>query len=320
MNIVTAKEKVICAGHELLARSMTTRTWGNISCRVSSSESSFPDTDSFVITPSGKDYTTISPDEIVEISLADLSYDSKEVPSMEYRIHADVYRTHPEANFVLYTTQINASAVSAMELKRIAFDKDYPGIGKFAVCAEYALSGSLRLSGFISRALKETIGNAIILKNHGALCFGKSMEEALNIAETLEMACGEYLKSLGVEPWDPKSWVAGQWNSSPALEKYMKIRDTLPAYLEDFAQLVGPELKIYDECSDKQIADAALKGIPILDRKLGCMCFGDDKEALAVAIEKNCMAALAALGVKPLDPLIARLMRGKFRVKYEKLR
>ncbi len=111
MNILEAKETIIRAGKELTEIGFLSRTFGNISCRINSNNSYYRD-GSFAITPSGKNYLKLSPDEIVEMSLTDYNYDKNFRPSMEYRLHGEVYRMHPDANFVIYTTQANASAVS----------------------------------------------------------------------------------------------------------------------------------------------------------------------------------------------------------------
>ena len=73
MDIQQAKELVIRAGKEVVASGLIARTWGNISCRVSDTQ--------FVITPSGRAYEDLTPDEIVLVNIADLSYDGDIKPS-----------------------------------------------------------------------------------------------------------------------------------------------------------------------------------------------------------------------------------------------
>lgn len=286
MNIQETKETIIRAGHEFTEIGYLSRTFGNISYRINPKFSGYPG-GSFAITPSGKNYLTLSTDDIVEVSLTDLTHDKDKKPSMEFRLHAEVYKTHPDANFVIYTTQVNASAVSAMGLNVIRLDKVYPGIGDFIICGEYGMSGSLRLYGHVAKALKESVGNAILMKNHGALIFGSSYEEALEISKTLEEASAVYLKNIGVEPQGSKPFLPLVWNSNPNLEKYMSIRDTLPAYVEDFAQVLGPELKILNSCTEKQFEDIIAKSQPLLVRERGCFCAGEDAQTKAILIEKT---------------------------------
>ena len=80
MEIMQAKELVIKAGKELVASGLIARTWGNISCRISDTQ--------FVITPSGRAYETLTPEEIVLVNIEDLEYDGEIKPSSEKGIHA----------------------------------------------------------------------------------------------------------------------------------------------------------------------------------------------------------------------------------------
>ena len=64
MDIMEAKLAVIEAGKKLVETGLIARTWGNVSCRISDTE--------FVITPSGRSYENLTPDEIVTVSIEDL--------------------------------------------------------------------------------------------------------------------------------------------------------------------------------------------------------------------------------------------------------
>lgn len=105
MDILQAKKEVIAAGLRLVEKGLIARTWGNVSCRV--------DENSFVITPSGKPYEGLTPDDIVEVKIDTLSYEGNVKPSSEKGVHAEVYKAHPEAGFVIHTHQKFASIISA---------------------------------------------------------------------------------------------------------------------------------------------------------------------------------------------------------------
>ena len=92
MELLKAKEIVVEAGKKLVSTGLIARTWGNVSCRV--------DDESFVITPSGRAYETLTPDDIVLVKTADLSYEGDIKPSSEKGIHAQCYLLRPECNFV----------------------------------------------------------------------------------------------------------------------------------------------------------------------------------------------------------------------------
>ncbi|MDF2673982.1 MAG: class aldolase/adducin family protein, partial [Clostridiales bacterium] len=105
MNVNAAKELVVKAGIRLVESGLIARTWGNVSCRI--------DEYSFVITPSGRDYLSLTADEIVTVKISDCSYSGNIKPSSEKGVHAKVYKLYSEANFVIHTHQENASVISA---------------------------------------------------------------------------------------------------------------------------------------------------------------------------------------------------------------
>ena len=128
MELLEAKKQVIKAGIELSQSGLIARTWGNVSCRV--------DEGHFVITASGRNYLTLTEDEVIEIDMETGEYEGDIKPSSEKKLHREVYRLKPDANFVIHTHQSNASAVAAMGLKGIKLDKKYPGIGNYVLCAD----------------------------------------------------------------------------------------------------------------------------------------------------------------------------------------
>lgn len=317
MEISKAKEQVIKAGIELSRSGLIARTWGNVSCRT--------DENHFVITASGRNYLTLTPDEVIEVDIENLEYESDIKPSSEKKVHREIYRLKKDANFVIHTHQSNASAVASMGLKGIKLDREYPGIGSFVLCAEYGLPGTKKLCRNTAETVSEYDGQAVLMANHGAVCYGKSYDEAFQIAHDLEEACGRYLESIGVPPCKEQSFgSAGEnealWNESPVIMKFMEARDVLKPYLDDFAQMAGSGLKVIDY-NEKLIAKAIKNGKPLLVRGKGALCAAEersDAEALFMVIEKNCRAALAALGAEPIAPWECMLMRQIYLRKYSK--
>lgn len=314
MDVLKAKEQVVQAGKELSGSGLIARTWGNVSARTSEDE--------FAITASGRNYMTLTPEEVIEIKIEDLSYEGDVKPSSEKKIHREIYKLKEDVGFVIHTHQSNASAVSAMGLDRISLPKYYSGLSREIICAGYGLPGTKKLCRHTAEAVADSYGNAIIMSHHGAVCYGKDFEEAYHTAMTLEEACGDYLRDLGVDPWEPdKTYYDGDlWNNSPVIMKYMEVRNVLKPYLDDFAQLIGTKLDVVDD--DKTIIRKAVEeGTPLLVRGRGALCAAEeesDKEAVSLVIEKNCRAALAALGSKPINPVECFIMRQFYLKKYSK--
>ena len=186
MDILEAKELVIRAGHELLAAGLIVRTWGNISCRINDKQ--------FVITPSGMAYDTLTPDDIVLVNIADLSYEGDVKPSSEKGIHASCYELRPDINFVIHTHQKNASVVSTLGLDINNIQgEDAQIIGTDVPCAAYGLPGQPKLRKGVIGALSRSTSKAAIMRHHGAVCLGVDYDDAFAVANALERVCEKFI-------------------------------------------------------------------------------------------------------------------------------
>jgi len=205
MDINNAKQQVITAGKRLVENGLIARTWGNVSCRV--------DEENFVITPSGKAYDSLVPDDIVQVRTADLSYEGETKPSSEKGVHAEVYKARPEVNFVIHTHQNKASVISALDrgIRDLIGDAAVY-IGGDIPLAEYGLPGTGKLKKGVAVALTQTKGNAILMAHHGALCYAVDSEAAFQVASLLEIVCGDtiysqFRKVFGENPKNENNYV-----------------------------------------------------------------------------------------------------------------
>lgn len=186
MELLKAKEIVVEAGKKLVSTGLIARTWGNVSCRVND--------ESFVITPSGRAYETLTTDDIVLVKLSDLSYDGDIKPSSEKGIHAQCYLLRPECNFVIHTHQVNASIVSALgnDINNIT-GESREIIGDNIPVASYGLPGTGKLRKGVVNALLRSDSKAAIMKHHGAVCLGENYDDAFKVASEVEKVCQRYL-------------------------------------------------------------------------------------------------------------------------------
>ncbi len=186
MDIMQAKETVIRAGKELIAAGLIARTWGNISCRISETQ--------FVITPSGRAYETLTPEEIVLVNIEDLEYEGEIKPSSEKGIHAACYKLRPEVNFVIHTHQVNASIVSAlgMDINNIE-GENAQVVGTNLPIASYGLPGTKKLRKGVIDAITRSDAKAAVMAHHGAVCMGVDYDDAFNVAQKVEDICEQYV-------------------------------------------------------------------------------------------------------------------------------
>ena len=186
MEIMQAKELVIRAGIELIESGLIARTWGNISCRISDTQ--------FVITPSGRAYETLTPEEIVLVNIEDLEYEGEIKPSSEKGIHAACYKLRPEINFVIHTHQVNASIVSTlgMDINNVE-GENAEIIGNNIPIASYGLPGTKKLRKGVIEAITRSDSKAAVMAHHGAVCMGVDYDDAFNVAKRLEDVCEQYV-------------------------------------------------------------------------------------------------------------------------------
>lgn len=187
MDINKAKEIVVMAGKKLVESGLIARTWGNVSCRVSDTQ--------FVITPSGRAYETLTPEEIVLVNISDLSYEGDIKPSSEKGIHAEAYKHRHDVNFVIHTHQINASVVSPLGFDIFDISPESAEIiGGYVPVAAYGLPGTGKLrKGVVAAIERAPESKAVIMAHHGALCMGSDYDNAFAVASELEKVCMDYI-------------------------------------------------------------------------------------------------------------------------------
>lgn len=191
-SIEEAKELVIRAGKMLVKSGLIVRTWGNISARISDTQ--------FVITPSGLAYETLTPEQIVTVNTVDCSYEGNIKPSSEKGIHADTYRLRPDVNFIIHTHQVMASVISIVGNDLKVYNNEYKKIlGDMVPCAAYGMPSTGKLRNRVAAVVcNYPDSKAVLMKHHGTLCMGNSIENSFEVAQTLEKIAEEMYRKVCV--------------------------------------------------------------------------------------------------------------------------
>ncbi|MBQ9531829.1 MAG: class II aldolase/adducin family protein [Eubacterium sp.] len=187
-DIQEAKELVVKAGKELIEKGLIARTWGNVSARISDTQ--------FVITPSGRAYEDLTPEEIVVVNIEDCSYEGEIKPSSEKGVHAAAYRHHPTVDFVIHTHQKAATIVSitGMTITNV-YDEFRDVLGDTVPCAAYAMSTTDSLRKKVEMSIMTNPNaRAIMMMHHGTICMGDDYDHAFALAENLEKCCEKVIK------------------------------------------------------------------------------------------------------------------------------
>jgi len=175
-------EHLCQAGDNFYDRGHAFGSTGNLSVRVG---------DEIWITPTGKPLKGLTPALLARIDLQGNPLDTNR-PSKEFPFHLAIYRNREVARAVVHLHSTYSVALSCLE--EIAPEKPLPAITPyyFMRVAPLAVLPYFRPG---SGDLGEAVGKAaaghhcLLLRNHGLIAAGSSLNEAIDCAEELEETC-----------------------------------------------------------------------------------------------------------------------------------
>ena len=180
------RQEIIEGGLRLVKEGLVARTWGNISIRVNETH--------MLITPSGRTYEDLTPEDIVLVNYHTSKHEGPIKPSSEKELHCEIYRTRKKINAVVHTHQMNASTVAAAQREVPPILDDMAQIiGPSVRVAAYALPSTKKITKRTVSALKGRI--AALMANHGAVCVGRDLDEAFVVCQVLEKACKAFIEA-----------------------------------------------------------------------------------------------------------------------------
>jgi L-fuculose-phosphate aldolase len=188
MRHIPERRAVIAAARRMSDTGLSKGTSGNVSLRVE---------EGLLITPTGMPYEELQLEDICELRLDGTSSGWSRKPSSEWRIHADLYRTRPEAGGIVHAHPLYCTtlAILGKEIPAVHYMIALAG-GPTVRCSGYATFGSAELSALALEALRDR--KAALLANHGMVAVGKSLDEAFKIASEIEVIASQYWHALQV--------------------------------------------------------------------------------------------------------------------------
>ena len=194
------KTEIIKYSRMLNSKNLSALRSGNISLRYKNG---------FLITPSGKKYSSLKNKDIVFISLNG-RYDEKGgSPSSEWKFHQDIYNNKKNAKAIVHAHSTNATAVATHKRGIPPFHYMVAMAGGHDIkCAKYATFGTRELSKNILKALKDR--KACLIANHGQIAFEENLMKAFELAEEVENISLQYITSLKLGK--PKILSLGEMN------------------------------------------------------------------------------------------------------------
>jgi L-fuculose-phosphate aldolase len=180
-----ARAQLVGYSARLLDDGLAVGSGGNLSVRVG---------DTVAITPSGVGYANMRPDDVCLVTTdgAELPANT-ETPSTETPMHLAVYaRTKAAAVVHTHSPEVIAFSASRTELPAIHYA--ITGLGGPVRVAPYARFGSAELAAQATTALDGR--SAVILRNHGAVTYGRDLAQAYDRALLLEWLARTYRLAL----------------------------------------------------------------------------------------------------------------------------
>ncbi len=164
-------------------------TGGNISALTE-------DGQAVAVTPSGKHYSRLSPEDICLIDRQGTQLEGLHSPSIETGMHLSIYQNRSDVKAVFHTHQTFASVLSIINQSIPSlFDEVTISLGHIIDMVPYAPPGSRDLEQNVVKKLENGC-SCYLLQNHGALTVASSLEEAYHKVELLEKCAQIYYYAL----------------------------------------------------------------------------------------------------------------------------
>ncbi len=176
-SLATIRRTLVNVGKSLYLRGMLAGTDGNISARM-------PD-GRIVITPSGLPKGRLSPDDLTVLGPSGVHLEGRLPASSEVAMHMFVYTSRPEINACVHThaPYSTSFAVAGIELTEDVMPEVVLMVGKIPL-TDYAPPGTKAVPESLAPFVATS--DAFLLRNHGLLTIGRSVEEAFCRHEVVE--------------------------------------------------------------------------------------------------------------------------------------
>jgi len=181
--MLTLRRELSFYGQELLRTGLTSAAGGNMSARQGNT---------VLVSPSGVSLAEISPRDWIAVDLAHgatrrpLRRNVR--PTCEITLHLGCYLERQDAQAVMHTHQILATALATAGVSFKALFPDFVAmLGHEVPTIDYVIPAGKGIRDAVTARLKKG-ANVVILKNHGVLAVGANLKEACFRLQLLEDA------------------------------------------------------------------------------------------------------------------------------------
>lgn len=172
------RQEIVAAGRRLSDLGFVSGKSGNISVRDTPT--------SMLITAAGLRKGEMTPDDMCRVDLAGNQVGSGPCPSSEFRIHVMAYRKRPDVQAIVHSHPPFATgfATAGVALEGPVLAEALHILGPSVPLVSYGTPSTWELAERLEPWLPGH--DAFLLANHGVLCLGTTLSEAVHRNETLE--------------------------------------------------------------------------------------------------------------------------------------
>lgn len=188
MLLADARQMVADTGRRMISERLVEATAGNISVRVD---------DLVAISPSTMPYEQIQAADVCVVDLAGGTVEAANGcrPSSEVPMHLSIYR-ESDARAIVHHHGLRSAALSTVVDVVPPVHYYTVQLGGPLRVADYACFGTDALADTVLRALEDR--SAALMRNHGAVAHGDTLDEAYKRAKLVEWLCTMYIEAASV--------------------------------------------------------------------------------------------------------------------------
>jgi L-fuculose-phosphate aldolase len=185
-----ARQALLDAALKLADLGFLAGVGGNLALRI--------DERRMAVTPSATDYYTMTADDVCVVDFHSLRVLSgARAPSVESGLHARVLARRPDCRASVHTHQPIASAFTLLGVPLPVKDAQQRArVGDDLPVAGYAPSGTGWLARNVARLVRRE-RNAYLMRNHGVVCLGATLDDACAVVLAVEQAASDWFEQHG---------------------------------------------------------------------------------------------------------------------------
>ena len=173
-------ERLINCGRALSEKGLVWGHSGNISLKIESN--------AFLISAGGIDIGQLNEEDLILCRIDSDEFQGTKRPSMETGLHRSIYRACENCKAIIHSQPLYTTMIACSDIEiRTDFLPEAMAYLTSVERVSYHHAGSHQLAE--AAANKAANNSVLLLDNHGAICWGNSLEEALLKTETLEFLC-----------------------------------------------------------------------------------------------------------------------------------